>query len=1053
MLTKSLIRKISSVRPFVARAVGVRQFSADNDAMMKALVDGLASQQLESAKIVVPWFLKNMPANYLTETREELRNQHLKAVAAFRDISQSDIALKIENTAADGTITITHFDNSRSNSSVLANLNNVSVPPNHSLVGVKIYKTNDGSLSIQMFTYKPDINAIEHASVSDAAPILNAAAEVRGGEHAGDSSYPIDSPLFTDESLQEYFKLCTTVYCKNANPRRFLIQRKMYEEVRSTDKATVHVEASEDGSPAMWFTIAAANVLPDVLFRLASNVLMAKKFEVLQSHMDRVNDPSNDTAELPGFVTMLRLYVNTDMKHIAPEVLQDTVNALKRSKWYDEETVDFGLRRNPELGLDRAEVITGLCSLLHGPLSKTNAHAFSSIKSIIQTVDSDKKFIKMACQISELFLDKFRPDAAITENEYNRREKELREKFDHMQPQNARIDLTRVDEAKTVLNKMLDAVNCSKRTNFFNTDRYAFSIRLDPMIMATGTIGKAPNTPLPYGVYFAHGRHFNGFHNRFRDVARGGLRVVTPPNSDVYASESSKHFDECYNLSFAQQLKNKDIPEGGAKSVVLLNTPIIKPEARFFAARKAIRAFCDSCLDLMVKDSVAGLVDHLKKDELLYFGPDEQVIASDVEWITQRAQQRGYPNPGAFMSSKPAEGFNHKEFGVTSEGVVVFLDVALKKSLGIEPRTTPFSVKITGGPDGDVAGNLMKILIREYPNTVKIVGVADGFGVAEDPEGLDHGELLRLFKAGRPINEFSKDKLKTEGVMFDASTEEGAARRNSMVFRVKADAFVPGGGRPGTIDGDNWMNFLDDKGVPTSKLIVEGANLFNTAEARKHLHSKGVAIVKDSSANKCGVMTSSYEIQSSMLLSKQEFLDNKEALVADVLVKLREAANREAELLFREYNNYPGSLVDFSERISNAINKVTDAITLRLENVEPSDPLFKSLMPLIKENLPDKLAEMAWDRVPECMPVQYQRCAIASTLAAKLVYQEGIHLVEAQDDNMVAERAIAYYNADNRMKELVKELNDKDLGLSVSKKQEILGLLSKGGARTALDIF
>ena len=44
-------------------------------------------------------------------------------------------------------------------------------------------------------------------------------------------------------------------------------------------------------------------------------------------------------------------------------------------------------------------------------------------------------------------------------------------------------------------------------------------------------------------------------------VTAGGLRLVTPPNSDKYAQESSRQFDEAYGLSFAQQLKNKVIYE------------------------------------------------------------------------------------------------------------------------------------------------------------------------------------------------------------------------------------------------------------------------------------------------------------------------------------------------------------------------------------------------------------------------------------------------------------------------------------------------------------
>ena len=96
---------------------------------------------------------------------------------------------------------------------------------------------------------------------------------------------------------------------------------------------------------------------------------------------------------------------------------------------------------------------------------------------------------------------------------------------------------------------------------------------------------------------------------------------------------------------------------------------------------------------------------------------------------------------------------------MTSEGVVVYLDVALRNSLGIDPKVQPFTVKITGGPDGDVAGNLIRILFREYPDTVKVLGVADGFGVAEDPTGLDPGELLRLVNGSQPITAFDKSKL------------------------------------------------------------------------------------------------------------------------------------------------------------------------------------------------------------------------------------------------------------------------------------------------------
>ena len=115
-------------------------------------------------------------------------------------------------------------------------------------------------------------------------------------------------------------------------------------------------------------------------------------------------------------------------------------------------------------------------------------------------------------------------------------------------------------------------------------------------------------------------------------------------------------------------------------------------------------------------------------------------------------------------------------------------------------------------------------------------------------------------------------------------------------------------GRPNTMNAENVMQFLDENGKPSSPLIVEGANIFITKEARQILYEKGgVPIVKDSSANKCGVITSSCEVMASMLLSKEEFMQIKPELVRDVISDLHFSARAEAELLFKEYRNYPGN--------------------------------------------------------------------------------------------------------------------------------------------------
>lgn len=59
----------------------------------------------------------------------------------------------------------------------------------------------------------------------------------------------------------------------------------------------------------------------------------------------------------------------------------------------------------------------------------------------------------------------------------------------------------------------------------------SLAFRVDPRIM----LAAGENRVLPFGVFFVHGRRFNGFHVRFRDIARGGLRIVSPPTPEQIA--------------------------------------------------------------------------------------------------------------------------------------------------------------------------------------------------------------------------------------------------------------------------------------------------------------------------------------------------------------------------------------------------------------------------------------------------------------------------------------------------------------------------------------
>ena len=75
----------------------------------------------------------------------------------------------------------------------------------------------------------------------------------------------------------------------------------------------------------------------------------------------------------------------------------------------------------------------------------------------------------------------------------------------------------------------------------------------------TETKRKTKFPEIPFGAFYIYSNNFFGFQIRFRDLARGGLRTVINKDMEMYNYQRIKIFEECYNLSYTQQKKNKDI--------------------------------------------------------------------------------------------------------------------------------------------------------------------------------------------------------------------------------------------------------------------------------------------------------------------------------------------------------------------------------------------------------------------------------------------------------------------------------------------------------------
>lgn len=618
----------------------------------------------------------------------------------------------------------------------------------------------------------------------------------------------------------------------------------------------------------------------------------------------------------------------------------------------------------------------------------------------------------IALQLTGLFRSRFEPGMANREEIYRQTLTETTRFIEEYNTGHRYID----DIRRTIFKCCITFIRNTLKTNFFVPEKHALVFRLKPSYLselAPEYIADLPSE-LPFRITFFFGRYGAGYHIGFSDIARGGWRTIITRNRDDYVTCASTLFREVYVLAHTQHLKNKDIYEGGSKLVVVLDAAGIEDQELVTQRLYKLQfGFNNAFLDIFVTEEGQArdrrVVDYYGEDEPIELGPDENMHDAMIEMIARQSRKRGYLLGIGIMSSKRV-GINHKEYGVTSTGVVKFAEIAMNE-MGIDIRKDPYSVKFTGGPNGDVAGNAMRLLLERSPQ-VRIKLILDGTGAIFDPDGMDRQELQRLVLS-HDLDAFAPERLhpggfilyrrqkRTEGlrelfkrvVCTGAEIEEQWVTLDefhrefgNLLFSVPTDLFIPAGGRPETIDRDNWARFFREDGSPTTSVIVEGANSFITPEARLQMQRRGIVIMRDASANKCGVISSSYEIIANLLLSEDEFLINKERYVADVITILEKRAEDEARLIFRRHRE-PGCSLLFTE-ISDAISLEINAHYARLFSFfqkRPqlcNEPLFKQV---ICTHLPQILASDYSERIMN-LPPKYKYAILAAEIASSLVY-------------------------------------------------------------------
>ncbi|KAJ5214822.1 Glutamate dehydrogenase NAD-dependent [Penicillium chermesinum] len=521
------------------------------------------------------------------------------------------------------------------------------------------------------------------------------------------------------------------------------------------------------------------------------------------------------------------------------------------------------------------------------------------------------------------------------------------------------------------------------KTNFFTPTKVALSFRLKPDFLPEHEYPQ----PL-YGMFLVISSEFRGFHLRFRDIARGGIRIVKSRNKEAYGINARSLFDENYNLANTQQRKNKDIPEGGAKGVILLDV------AHQDKARVAFEKYIDSILDLLLPPVSPGIKDPIVdlhgKDEILFMGPDENT-AELVDWATEHARARGAPWWKSFFTGKSPKlgGIPHDTYGMTTLSVRQYV-LGIYRKLNIDPST--IRKLQTGGPDGDLGSNEILLSNEKY------CAIVDGSGVIVDPQGLNHEELLRLAK--KPLPEGYRVLVDEVNVKLPS----GEIVHNGMMFRntfhlrhvEKFDTFVPCGGRPESIDLSTVGKLIQD-GKAIVPYIVEGANLFITQDSKLRLEKAGCILFKDASANKGGVTSSSLEVLASLSFDDAEFVANMcvgedgavpefyQAYVKEVQEIIKQNATLEFEAIWREHEQTGVLRSVLSDRLSLAITKLDEELqqTELWHNVALRRSVLGDALPRL---LLDKIG---LDKILERVPENYLRAIFGSHLASRFVYEYG----------------------------------------------------------------
>lgn len=233
---------------------------------------------------------------------EKFRNDHIKAITAVKDANM-DLYLNLKAHLPDGRQVLTFVRPGTSPGTLLKMVE--SLPWKHNdpdylpLTRILVFSTKDESMSLNMFVYGIKNQSMPgHFDEQEAGRYLLDYAEA---VQRGEVPQLAPSPLYEPAAMRAFLQRCTENYIRAlaSEPRRFLVQRALVDEVTGTEGTRVHIEPAKElediGDGHYWVDVAVANSLPQVALENVCRLLFHHNFDVIRSRLDMVTDEDHTT--------------------------------------------------------------------------------------------------------------------------------------------------------------------------------------------------------------------------------------------------------------------------------------------------------------------------------------------------------------------------------------------------------------------------------------------------------------------------------------------------------------------------------------------------------------------------------------------------------------------------------------------------------------------------------------------------------------------------------------------------------------------------------------